>query len=236
MRAVLAKRGRQSVIFGRVDTGTAAAGVATAGAAACGATAGGAAAGSDVAAIEGGEGSDGSEGSDSEGGEGGEDPCRATGGKKRRGKRQRGQREFRARTKRRAEAAEATALGMSGGDMRRAKAAERRVTEVAERRAADRNPTRAATSFGDQLADLVDESRRKSVMQAGEDLPPAAEEVRAGGVKAREERTRLKEARRRREAGLPPLTEEEAVAEAMQAGEGLLGWQHAAERRARSLS
>ena len=100
----------------------------------------------------------------------------------------------------------------------------------------DRNPTRAATSFGDQLADLVDESRRKSVMQAGEDLPPAAEEMRAGGVKAREERTRLKEARRRREAGLPPLTEEEAVAEAMQAGEGLLGWQHAAERRARSLS
>ena len=44
--------------------------------------------------------------------------------------------------------------------------------------------------------------------------PAAAEEMRAGGVKAREERTRLKEARRRREAGLPPLTEEEAVAEA----------------------
>ena len=50
-------------------------------------------------------------------------------------------------------------------------------------------------------------------MQVGEDLPPAAEEMRAGGVKAtkaREERTRLKEARRRREAGLPPLTAEEA--------------------------
>ena len=67
MRAVLAKRGRQSVIFGRVDTGTAAAGAVTAGAAAGGATAG-----SDVAAIEGDEGSDGSDGS-----EGGEDPCRA---------------------------------------------------------------------------------------------------------------------------------------------------------------
>ena len=52
-------------------------------------------------------------------------------------------------------------------------------------------------------------------MQAGEDLPPAAEEMRAGGVKAREERTRLKEARRRREAGLPPLTEEEAVADTL---------------------
>ena len=39
MRAVLAKRGRQSVIFGRVDTGTAAAGVAAAGAAAAGAAA-----------------------------------------------------------------------------------------------------------------------------------------------------------------------------------------------------
>ena len=191
MRAVLAKRGRQSVIFGRVDTGTAAAGVATAGAAAAGAAAAGAAAGGAAA--------------------GGAAATRHV-------------------TPRHAKARK------SGGDMRRAKAAERRVTEAAERRAADRNPTRAATSFGDQLADLVDESRRKSVMQAGEDLPPAAEEMRAGGVKAREERTRLKEARRRREAGLPPLTEEEAVAEAMQAGEGLLGWQYAAERRARSLS
>ena len=45
--------------------------------------------------------------------------------------------------------------------------------------------------------------------------PPAAEEIRAGGVKAREERTRLKEARRRREARLPPLTEEEAVADTL---------------------
>ena len=55
-------------------------------------------------------------------------------------------------------------------------------------------------------------------MQVGEDLPPAAEEMRAGGVKAtkaREERTRLKEARRRREARLPPLTEEEAVADTL---------------------
>ena len=115
-----------------------------------------------------------------------------------------------------------------GGDTRREEAAERRVVEAAERRAADRNPTRSATSFGDQLADLVDESRRNSVMQAGEGslgwqqmlerrarapppeplppsalaAPPAAEEMRAGGVKVREERTRFKEARRRREAGL----------------------------------
>ena len=63
---------------------------------------------------EGGEGSEGSEG--------GENPCRASGGKKRRCKRQR-----RAKGRK------------SGSDKRRAdESAERRVTEAAERRAADR--------------------------------------------------------------------------------------------------
>ena len=103
MRAVLARRGRQSVIFGLVGTGTAAAGVATAGVVAAGAAEEGAAAagsGSDAVASEGGE-----------GGEGGEES--ADGGPRRKKKRRGAPQPGRQERRRKAAAAPTTSIQAS---------------------------------------------------------------------------------------------------------------------------